>query len=163
MTHLDRPKEKFWRLMKDIGGAMLTTRDAHVLRSRPMGVHVDEESRLLWIFAHADDHLDVELDVVSDANLSFLDPENKQYVSVSGQASMIDDRQTAADLWSPAIAAWYAEGLDDPKLRLVRIAPIQGEYWDAESRSMKRFLEIARANLGAGEPELTEKRKISVR
>jgi len=48
--------------------------------------------------------------------------------------SLDNDRAVIDRLWNRFVAAWYEGGKDDPKLRLLRLDPDQGQVWaDASS------------------------------
>jgi general stress protein 26 len=40
------------------------------------------------------------------------------------------DRETIHRLWSPKLRAWFTEGEDDPRISLLCVDPVSGEYWD---------------------------------
>jgi general stress protein 26 len=154
--------DKLWRLTRQIGTAMLTTRDQNVLRSRPMMVRHDSDAPRLWIFVKSGDAVNREVTAEPDVNLSFADPENGDYVSISGQAKVVDDRDQAAALWSPEIGAWYPGDLADPELRLLRIDVSHGEYWDQASGLMTSALETVERHLLNPVPREAENKKVTV-
>jgi hypothetical protein len=41
-----------------------------------------------------------------------------------------DARATIYRLWKPTLRAWFAEGEDDPRINLLRVDPMGGEYWN---------------------------------
>ncbi len=52
------------------------------------------------------------------------------FLSLSGDASVIQDRTKLDRLWKKAYEVWFPKGKDDPDLTLLRISPDRGEYWD---------------------------------
>jgi general stress protein 26 len=52
------------------------------------------------------------------------------YISFSGNATLVDDRKKAAELWSPAVKAWFPKGLEDPEVFLIKVSIDRAEYWD---------------------------------
>src|SRR5208337_4347672 len=54
---------------------------------------------------------------------------NYCYVSFTGHASVVQDREKMQDLWCPAYRAWFPRGLDDPELALLRVDVERAEYW----------------------------------
>jgi len=124
-------------LIDEIGIGMLTTRTAEgVLRSRPMGVHQDEDTGELWFFTHALDAKTDEISVEPQVNVAFSCPQINSYVSVSGTADMVRDQAKMRALWSPLYKAWFPGGLEGPELALLRVTIEGAEYWDAPSGTM---------------------------
>ena len=54
-------------------------------------------------------------------------------------------------LWDARLAAWFPEGLADPRLALLRVDLDHGEYWDEHaSRMVGWFARARRAAVAAG-------------
>lgn len=153
--------DRLWKLMDSIPVAMMTTHDGQVLRSRPMRVHADQPAGRLWIFANAQDHLVDEVAHDPRVNLAFSDPDDADFVSVSGEARIVNDKEKVADLWSPAISAWYAKGYDDPNIRLLEVEAQQGEMWDSNANTMARVWEIAVAATSGRTPTTGDNAKVN--
>ena len=85
--------EKLREMVKDIDFCMLTTVDENGgLHSRPMSSNGDIDSDGdIWFFTSASSHKVSEIAKLPKVNLSFADPDNQRYVSVSGKADMIRD------------------------------------------------------------------------
>jgi len=64
---------------------------------------------------------------------------------VSGRASVVRDRGKAEELWSPAMKAWFPDGLDDPDLALLRVQVEDAEYWDTPSSKMVHVVGFVKA------------------
>ncbi|HNP71680.1 MAG TPA: pyridoxamine 5'-phosphate oxidase family protein [Kouleothrix sp.] len=128
-------------LIKDIKIAMLTTIEADgALRSRPMGTQQVEFDGDLWFFVGASSPKAHEISADPRVNVSYAQPDDQRYVSVSGTAELLRDREKIRELWSPLYKAWFAQGLDDPDLALLRVRVEQAEYWDAPS---SKFVALA--------------------
>ena len=80
-------------------------------------------------------------------NVSYANPEDQRYVSVSGMASTMTDRGKMEELWSPLHKAWFPKGLDDPNIALLRIDVDRAEYWDAPSSAVVQLFGFAKAML----------------
>jgi general stress protein 26 len=118
--------EKLRGLIKDIDIAMLTTTDADgSLRSRPMGTQQAEFDGDLWFFTSADTTKVDEIERDNRVNVSYAAPKNR-FVSVSGTAVLLNDREKMKELWSPIYKAYFPDGLDDPNLRLLKIEAESG-------------------------------------
>jgi general stress protein 26 len=136
---------KLNELIKDIKIAMLTTNDAGVFRSRPMATQEAEFNGELWFFTSKLTHKAEEIAKDDRVNVSYAEPADNRYISMSGTAEMVDDRAKIEELWSPAYHAWFPKGLDDPNIILLKITVEQAEYWDATSSSLVEAFGLLKA------------------
>lgn len=142
--------ENLWDKIKDVRVAMLTTvEEDGSLRSRPMYTQQAEFGGELWFFT-ADDSGKVE-EIASEhqVNLSYADPKDSRYVSVSGVAELVKDRAKIDELWSPMLKAWFKGGQDDPNIVLLRVQVTEAEYWDDTSSKMTRLVGMVKSALGS--------------
>ena len=123
--------DKLVELIKDIRMAMLTTvEDDGSLHSRPMATQDKPEDGVLWFFTYDDTPKTDEIRQDRRVNLSYAKPDKQRYVSVSGTATIVRDRAKMKELWNPIYKTWFPEGLDDPKVVLLRVDVDQAQYWD---------------------------------
>ncbi len=126
--------KKVGQLIKDIKFAMLcTTNPEGHLHSRPMTTQEDEFDGTLWFFTSKDSGIKNDLDSSSEVNLAYANPNGHSYVSICGTGSFVDDRAIKEKFWKPAYKAWFVEGLDDPKLTLLKVDAHHAQYWDTPS------------------------------
>ena len=59
------------------------------------------------------------------------------------QRTIITDKQSIKNKWSPIVKAWFPNGVDDPNIALLKVTPYDVYYWDAETGKMISFLKIA--------------------
>ena len=137
--------EKLNLLTKDIDIAMLTTIDKGVLRSRPMATQETDFDGELWFFTSKQTHKAEELEKDNRVNVSYSEPEDNRYVSMSGTAELVDDRAKIEELWSPTYLAWFPKGLEDENLILLKVSVEQAEYWDATSSSVVEALGLLKS------------------
>lgn len=147
--------EKLRDLIQDIRVAMLTTvEEDGSLRSRPMATQkLTQKAEFdgeLWFFTGAGSEKVQEIRREQHVNVSYADPDDERYVSVSGTALIVHDRAKAEELWSPVLKAWFPQGLDDPDLALLRVKVEKAEYWDSPSGKMVQLLGLVKA-LATGE------------
>jgi general stress protein 26 len=133
--------QKLHELIKDIKYAMLTTvEEDGTLRSRPMATQECEFDGDLWFFTNANAPKVNEVQHERHVNVSYAEPNKQKYVSVSGTAQLVRDRQKIAELWNPLYKAWFPQGLDDPDLALLKVSVDQAEYWDSPSSQVVRLV-----------------------
>jgi general stress protein 26 len=137
--------EKLNLLIKDIDIAMLTTVDKGVLRSRPMATQEKEFDGELWFFTSKNTHKAEEIEKDNRVNVSYSEPADNRYVSMSGTAELINDRAKIEELWSPNLLAWFPKGLEDENIMLLKVSVEQAEYWDATSSSVVEALGLLKS------------------
>ncbi len=159
-TH-DEKIEKLGELIKDIDIAMLTTIDEDgSLRSRPMGTQQVEFDGDLWFITAIDTGKTSEILRENRVNVSYAKPDDNRYVSVSGTAVLINDKAKIDELWSPIYKAYFPEGKDDPRLRLIKVKVEKAEYWESLGL-VSTIIGFTQAMLGK-ESDIAENEKINL-
>lgn len=154
--------EKLSELIKDVNIAMLTTMDGGVLRSRPMQTQEFEFDGDLWFFIGKNTHKADEIERDNRVNVSYAAPSDNTYVSVSGAASIVEDKAKIEELWNPILKAWFPEGLDDPNLCLLKVSVEQAEYWDATSSTIIQIVGFVKALVTGQQADGGENKKITL-
>ncbi|WP_034339331.1 pyridoxamine 5'-phosphate oxidase family protein [Deinococcus misasensis] len=125
---------KINELLKDIRIAMLTTQhQGGELFSRPMTTQEAEFDGTLYFLTSKKTGKIADLVQFPKVNLAYSHPGKNSYVSVSGRAQLLDDRQKIDELWNPINAAFFPDGKDDPDIVVLKIEAESAEYWDSPS------------------------------
>ncbi|HJT27734.1 MAG TPA: pyridoxamine 5'-phosphate oxidase family protein [Pyrinomonadaceae bacterium] len=156
--------EKLRDLIKAIDFCMLTTVDeGGALHSRPMSSNGDiDADGDIWFFTNASSHKVSEIEKLPKVNVSFADPDNQRYVSVSGTAQLVSDRAKIDELWRPEFKIWFPEGKDDPEIALLRVSLEKAEYWDSPSSTIGYALSFVSSLVTGKQPDLGENRKVDL-
>jgi general stress protein 26 len=155
---------EFWRLVRDVRVAMLTTvgADGH-LHSRPMATQQVEPEDVLWFFSAKSSPKVDELTENQHVELTWAAPERDLYVAASGRAQVVDDRARMRELWNAAVEAWFPRGPDDPDLCLLRVDLHAAEYWlDRKPTAMRLGQLLSAAVGGRPTPSGPEDRKLTM-
>ncbi len=162
-TDMATPADKrteLWEKIKDIKIAMLTTTgDDGRLYSRPMYTQREEREGGLWFFTARSSPKSQQVEGHRDVNVSYADPDKSVFVSVSGRARIVDDKELEHELWNPMNKAFF-EGPDDPDLVLLNVEPERAEYWDRDSGKVRQLFDMARAAVTGNHGHLGENEKI---
>lgn len=154
MSRDDTPHATLWKLIKDIRFGMLTHRAANgMLHAHPLTTQnkdLDEQSQL-YFFIPRQSELYERLHRDSQVNVTYADPGEDSYVSLSGTAGFIEDMAKKEALWSPMAKAWFPDGVTDPNLVLLAVHVDHAEYWDVKDSKMVQLYKMATAAL-TGEP-----------
>ena len=128
------------KLIKGIEVAMLITCESDgTLHSRPMAAQKADFDGDLWFFTRAGSHKVEEIEREHHVNLSYADPSNQRYISVSGLARLVRDRSRIDQLWDASYTTWFPEGKDDADLALLRVTVQRAEYWEGASSNVINF------------------------
>ncbi|MEB0057280.1 MULTISPECIES: pyridoxamine 5'-phosphate oxidase family protein [unclassified Variovorax] len=158
--------DKLFDLIKDTRFGMLTHRHSDgQLHSHPLTTQnkkVDEASTL-YFFVPKDG--DIAKHVASDGsvNVAYANTDADSYVSVTGQASLLEDQAKKNELFNPAAKAWFPKGPTDPNVGLLAVKILDAEYWDVTDSKMVQLFKIAKAAM-TGDPlkDLGEHKKLNV-
>ena len=154
---------KIAELIGDIKFAMLTTTDADgTLRGRPLStLKIDAEARL-WFFTSMSSPKMNEIRENSQVNVTYARPDKQDYVSISGTAAVVKDREQMKALWTPWIKPWFPKGIEDPDLILLQVSIEQAEYWDAPGSAIMRMYGFAKAITTGNTDALGPSAKVTV-
>lgn len=152
-------------MIKEIDFCMLTTIDPRGdLHSRPMSANGDiDQDGNLWFFTGAFSNKVSEIKDTPRVNVSFADPQNQNYVSITGRARLIRDQAKVDELWKPEFSTWFPEGKDDPNVALLRIKIEKAEYWDSPSSAVSFALNFVSALVTGEQPDSGEHKRLEFR
>jgi general stress protein 26 len=156
--------EKLRDLIKEIDFCMLTTIDEDGdPHSRPMSSNGDiDPNGDLWFFTSASSHKVAEVARSAKVNVSFADPDNQRYVSVTGMAQLVRDREKIDELWRPEFKMWFPKGKDDPEIALLCVSLEKGEYWDSPSSTIGYALSFVGSLITGKQPDFGENQKVDL-
>lgn len=107
--------------------------------TRPMSVQQVDDEGNLWFLSAADSNKNAELIAEPQVQLLFQGSPHSDFLSLYGTASINKDKAKIKELWHPMIKAWFTEGVDDPRITVLKIVPEQGYYWDTKHAMVIAF------------------------
>ena len=158
--HTSDDAAKVWELAEKIDFCMLVTRSGDHLRSRPMSSNVDQAANEFLFLTSIDDYKDDEIERDPQVNLAFADNKSMKYLSVSGKASIHNDREKIKELWSMPAKAWW-DGPEDPSIRILKVVPSSAEYWDSPGKIVS-MIKMAAAAVSDAKPDLGDSAKVQL-
>lgn len=122
------------KLMRDLDFCMLTTKaEDGALRSRPMSNNGEVEfDGDVWFFSATDSRKVSEIEADPFVQLSFSDPKRFVFISMSGEASIVENVAKKRELWMEDLERWFEEGPDDEGIVLIKVTPNVVAYWSGE-------------------------------
>jgi general stress protein 26 len=141
----DEQTRKVADLIKDHRIAMLTTRDPFgTLVSRPMALQEVEFDGDLWFFAERGSRKVLHVGASPLVNVTVSG--SGSWVSLTGEAAVVEDVAKKRELWNAGAAAWLPQGPDDDSVVLVHVDAQSAEYWDTPGR-VATVLSFAKAKV----------------
>lgn len=100
--------------------------------ARPMNVREVDDEGNLWFLSASDSHKNQELALDPSVQLYFQGSDHSDFMQLSGHATISKDRAKIKALWSKLVETWFTEGLDDPRVTVIKVTPLDGYYWDTK-------------------------------
>nr|MBI1229979.1 pyridoxamine 5'-phosphate oxidase [Cytophagales bacterium] len=156
-------KKLIWNLIKDIKVGMLVTHELgeeETMRGRPMSLVQDAYDGTLFFYTSKNDAKAFEIKQDREVCLTFSNPKDNVYVSLSGKAKIAEDKELIDKYWNPWVAAWFENGKEDPDLTMLKVKINKGEHWDSNKNKLVELFEIAKATiLKSSTPDLGKNEK----
>jgi general stress protein 26 len=101
-------------------------------------------------------------------NIAFLNSSG-EWASISGDASILTDREAVKKHYSKALKAWLGDlgdgkhngGPDDPRIGVIKVKAITATYAIAKGTAVGRGVEIAKGVVTGSAPNVNKLREIS--
>jgi general stress protein 26 len=136
--------KKIKEMAESIDFCMFCTKLNHFpIESRPMSTREVDEEGNIWFFSRLDSHKNADILEDNRVELHYASPKDSHFLSVSGRAKILKDREKSDELWTVFAKTWFQEGKDDPELSLIKITPEYAHYWDTKHGRMVSLLKIA--------------------
>ena len=122
--------------MRKLDICMMTTQSIDgSLTSRPMSnnrdVEYDGES---FFFSLEDSEAVTEIKEKAVINLAF-QGDHKLYISISGNAEIITDKDILQKHWVDELDRWFEDGINTPGIVLIHVKATHIKYWHKQEES----------------------------
>jgi general stress protein 26 len=152
--------DKVWRLIDKIGFCMLVTRIGEEMRARPMSAHAEQIDNAIYFLTDVASHKDDEIARFPNVCLAFADSRGQNYVSLSGKADILNDRERIRALWATPAKAWW-ESPEDPSIRILKVTPAFAEYWDSPGTVISSIKMVAAA-ISDSRPDMGDNARVAM-
>ena len=166
---VEKRLDELYELIDGIEVAMMTTRraDGHLV-SRPMQTQKRQSFADLWYVTDIDAHKLDELRTDPHVNLAFYRDRTREWVSVSGTATISQDRDLVRRLYKPDWRAWFGDaggardgGPDDPRIALVVVDAHSVTYLKVDKPKPLMLFEVVKGVVTGSRPDVGEVRHLS--
>ena len=103
--------------------------------ARPMSVQQVDDAGNLWFLSAHDSHKNEDLALDPSVRLYFQGSAHSDFLMLDGKASVSRDKVKIKELWHFVIRTWFTEGVDDPRITVIKVSPSEGYYWDTKHRN----------------------------
>jgi general stress protein 26 len=140
--------DTIWDLTKSIDFCMFVTWDGERQRARPLSSRPNRDEGRIYFLTDVSGQKDEQIEEFPKVTLAYADIRGHDYVAITGQARVSNDRAKIRELWSSADAAWW-DSADDPAIRLIVVEPEDAELWKGPNRIVAGAKLLAAAVTGA--------------
>ena len=152
---------KVAELLKGERFAFLTTTTPNgTLTSRPMTLQEVEFDGDLWFFAERGSHPVQHIQTSPQVNVGV--GSGGSWVSLTGQAVVVQDAAKKRELWNSAVEAWFPQGPDADDVVLIKVEGSSAEYWDSPGGRLATVLSFAKAKITGERIEDGENEKVDL-
>jgi len=155
---------KLYEHIDDIEIAMMTTRrpDGH-LQSRAMATQKRAEGADLWFVTLEDTEKVRDVGADPHVNLAYYKDRTREWVSVSGLASISRDRAKIHELYAPDWNAWFPKGgdprhgtKDDPRMVLIGVEVHAATFLEVNEPQPVVLFELVKGWVTGATPDIGE-------
>ena len=100
--------------------------------TRPMKVQQVDDEGNFWFLSANDSHKDEDIAEDAYVQLLFQGSEYSDFLNIYGTATITEDKGKIKELWNPMLKTWFTEGIEDPRISVIKVTPEEGYYWDTK-------------------------------
>jgi general stress protein 26 len=101
--------------------------------ARPMSVQKLDDDGIFWFLSAKDSNKNKAVESDPFVQLLFQGSDYSDFLHLYGQATINDNKEKIKELWNPMLKTWFTEGVDDPRISVIRFEPDGGYYWDTKN------------------------------
>ena len=160
--------DKLYAMIEDLEVAMMTTRrpDGQLV-SRAMANQKRAAGADLWFVTSEETHKIEELEEEPHVNLAYYKDRTREWISISGIATVTRDRDIIRELYAEDWGIWFPdEGdprhgtPDDPRFVLIGVDIYAASYLRQDRPQVVVLFDLAKSLVTGATPELGETRRI---
>lgn len=154
-------REKLKDLVDDIKvGMMLTALDQKPLSAIPMTTKKIDEDGNIWFLSSKTSEHNKNILQNKEVHLLYSDPEDMEFVNVSGFAEIISEKHILEGLYDKSTDIWF-DGINDPNLTAIKFTPNDAYYWDPKDNKYVTLYKLGIAALTGDQKNIGEKGKLN--
>ena len=155
--------EKLKKLVDDIDICMFCSaiKDGR-LHAVPMSRQEVDDAGVIWFLGSAESDTCKNIEADNRVQLQFANTSAYSFLAVSGVATVTRDKDRIEKYWNKLVEAWFEQGVDDPKIRVISVTPQNSHYWDTKDGKLFTMVKIATAAITGKDMDTGREGKIDV-
>lgn len=127
----------------DIGMLCTAIKDSDYPHAVPMSrQEVDEDGNIWYLFSsESETYSNLKKD--NKVSVLFSHVGDYNFLAVNGVAEISEDKQRIEKYWNKMMEGWFEKGKDDPRIRVLKVIPVESHYWDNKSNKLITLLKVA--------------------
>lgn len=166
---LEKKLDDLYELIDGIETAMVTTRRADgLLVSRAMQTQRRTSGTDLWFMTNAESEKFEEIALDANVNVAYYKDRTREWVSVSGRATLTKDRDLIDSLYKPDWKMWlgdqggkYDGGPHDPRIALILVEAITATYSKKDRATPIILFQLAKGMITGEPPKIADLRELT--
>jgi len=160
-TESETELDKLNDLLKKFRFAMVTTRAGDgALHAHPLTVQETESDGDLWFIVGT--HASAVEHVRRDPKVGLSFSSDSTWLSLAGEAEVVDDLAKLTELWSTSVEAWFPDGPEAPGVTLLRVNALSGEYWGTAGGRIATAIALVTSKVTGERPKGSENEKFDL-
>lgn len=168
-TSTEKKLDELYELIEDMEIALMTTRRPDgMLVTRPMATQDRGPLADLWFVTNIETHKVDEIEHDPHVCLGYYNDSSREWVSISGMATISQDRAKIRELYAPDWKIWFSDeggnrdgGPDDPRLALIFVDAHMVHYMKTKFSRPRILFELVRGAVTGDTPELGREERLS--
>jgi general stress protein 26 len=161
---------RLYELVENVDVAMLTTkrRDGSLV-SRPIATQRRAEGAHFWFVTGEGQPKLAEIAVDPNVNVSWFRERTKEWVSVSGLARIVRDREKIRELYEPTWKVWFPDegghksgGPEDPRIVLIGVEARSAHFMTVDKPKPVVLFEYLKGLVTGERPEMGEVERVEL-
>lgn len=161
--------DELYELLEEMDIALMTTqRRDGLLVTRPMATQEHEKDADLWFVTNIEADKTDEIRSNPNVSIGYLNGDSKEWVSVSGTATISQDRAKIKQFYEEDWKVWFEDeggerngGPNDPRLALIFVEAKSVKYFKSDQSKPRMLFEVAKGYLTDETPDLGETNHLS--
>ena len=108
--------------------------------TRPMAVQKIDDEGNFWFLSSNESNKNYELQNDATVQLLFQGSSYSDFLNIYGKATITQDKEKIKEFWNPMLKTWFTEGVDDPRISVIKVEPESGYYWDTKHAMPVAFI-----------------------
>lgn len=146
---------KIREMIEEIHFGILETQLSNIpTHAVPMTTKRVDEDGDIWFISHSGSEHNTHITEDARVQLMYADPGARDFLVLSGKATVIKEREILSELYDPKTDANWFEGPSDPNLTAIKVSPETGHYWDSSDNRLVNLVKMGKAAVTGEKEEL---------